>query len=122
MEVQYKSRNGQLAFKISGEVKEIFKGIAEIQEVFEASPQCGLCGGTDHVLRVRVVDDNEFYEMVCRSQNEHGYTCNARFQFGQNKKGGGLFPKRKDKDGNYFHGWERYTKPASGSAKSGDWE
>ena len=43
-------------------------------------------------FRVRNVEDNDYYELVCRG-------CGARFAFGQNKKGGGLFPKRRGEDG-----------------------
>ena len=37
--------------------------------------------------------------------------CGARLAFGVMKKGGGLFPKRKDADGNWFpdRGWVKYN-------------
>jgi len=66
---------------------ELFKLIAASQEVFMAEKECGKCNGTDLRFVVRIVDENEYYELKCR-------TCGAVFQYGQNKKGGGLFPKR----------------------------
>ena len=41
---------------------------------------------------MRTVDDNEYYELRCMD-------CGAKLAFGSMKKGGGLFPKRKDADG-----------------------
>ena len=66
--------------------------MAQIQEVFEEE-NCGVCGGTDLRYVVRVVDGNHFPELVCQNQ-----TCRAKLAFGQNKKGGTIFPKRKMKD------------------------
>ena len=37
--------------------------------------------------------------------------CGAKLAFGANKKGGGLFPKRKDADGNWLPdgGWQKWN-------------
>ena len=37
--------------------------------------------------------------------------CGARLAFGSHKKGGGMFPKRKDADGNYLpdRGWQKWN-------------
>jgi hypothetical protein len=91
MEAQYRTKDGRLVFKIDGEQKEIFRQVAQIQEVFEEEA-CGVCG-TDLRYVVRVVEGNQFPELVCQNQK-----CRAKLAFGQNKKGGTIFPKRKRKD------------------------
>jgi hypothetical protein len=37
--------------------------------------------------------------------------CGARLSFGVHKKGGGLFPKRKDNEGNWLsdNGWVKWN-------------
>jgi hypothetical protein len=100
----YKTSNGRLAFEIQGEtVKNVFREISLIQEVFDAESECGCCKSKDIRCQSRQVEDYDFYELSCNS-------CHARFQFGQAKKGGGLFPKRKDEDGNALpnRGWSKY--------------
>ena len=114
MEAQLKTADGRLVFKVTGETpKALFKEIAGLQEVFEAESSCGCCNGTAIRFQARQVEDFDFYELVCRN-NE----CRARFQFGQAKKGGGLFPKRKDDDGNWLpnRGWEKYVKPGNAAS------
>lgn len=111
MKAHYKTANGRLTFEVQGEsAKELFSQVATLQEVFEAESVCGVCQGQDLRFQMREVDDFKFYELVCRKPG-----CFARFSFGQAKKGGGLFPKRKDSDGNWLpnHGWEKYVKPGS---------
>jgi hypothetical protein len=91
MKVTYTTKNGRMSTEIEGDSqRDIFAGIAEFQEVFEQS-KCGKCGSEDIQFVVRTVDDNEYYELRCRA-------CGARLSFGAHKKGGGLFPKRKDGD------------------------
>lgn len=69
---------------------EMFKAIAEAQEVF-SQPCCGLCQGKNLRLVVRTVGDNDFYEMYCENSK-----CRAKLAFGQSKKfPGKLFPIRK---------------------------
>lgn len=90
--------------------KEMFKSIAKVQEVF-SEPCCGLCKNTKLKFVVRTVDENDFHEMQCTK-------CGAKLSFGQNKKGGDLFPIRKltkegkpsRKDGEYgvHNGWTKY--------------
>lgn len=92
MEAQYKTRNGRLLIKVEGETqKALFKELAAAQEVFEAESDCGCCKSTDIHFRVREVDGNEYYELVCT-------TCGAVFSFGQHKKNNTLFPKRRSDD------------------------
>ena len=116
MEANYRTADGRITFKVSGEnAKILFKEIAGLQEVFEAESACGCCGGTAIRFQARQVEDYDFYELVCRNGD-----CRARFQFGQAKKGGGLFPKRKDDDGNWLpnRGGERYVKPGTQPASA----
>jgi hypothetical protein len=109
MKAHYKTSNGRMTFEVEGESpKALFKKIALVQEIFESDTECGCCKSVHIRLRSRQVDDFEFFELSCTE-------CFARMQFGQNKKGGGLFPKRKDEDGNWLpnHGWSKYVKPGT---------
>lgn len=104
MKAHYRTANGQITFEVEGEsAKALFSQIASIQEVFDAEHACGMCDSTDLRYLARIVDDNDFYELACRA-------CHAKFAFGQAKKGGALFPKRKDKEGNWIpnNGWTRF--------------
>jgi hypothetical protein len=104
MKVIYKA-NDKLTFELeaSGQ-KEIFKELALIQEIF-SEEKCGLCSSTNLKFIVRNVDGNDYYELRCAD-------CGALLAFGQHKKGGTLFPKRKDDNGNYLpnKGWHKYQK------------
>jgi len=107
MEAQIKSADGRMIFKLEGDtVKTLFKAIAGVQEVFTRETHCGCCKSHDIHFRVRTIDENDFYELACGD-------CGARFEFGQNKKGGGLFPKRKDENGKPLAngGWGKYVAP-----------
>ena len=97
--------NNKLAFELEGAgQKEIFKELALIQEIF-GEEKCGLCGKDNIRFVVRNVDGNDYYELRCND-------CGAILGFGQHKKGGTLFPKRKDDEGNYLanKGWHKWTK------------
>lgn len=91
MSVKYKSKSGRLEIDLSGDdQKTIFAEIARFQEVFEED-SCGKCSSENVRFVVRNVDDNHYHELRCGD-------CGARLSFGSHKKGGGLFPKRKDGD------------------------
>tara|TARA_B100001939_G_C16924009_1_gene610680 strand:- start:1135 stop:1470 length:336 start_codon:yes stop_codon:yes gene_type:complete len=103
MKAKYKVGD-KLEFELDGAgQKELFKEIASIQEIFGES-KCGICGSENIKFVVRTVEDNEYYELRCMD-------CGAILSYGQHKKGGTLFPKRKDADGNYMkhNGWYKYT-------------
>lgn len=105
MRVKLGTRN--LGFELEGEdLKQLFEKVAEIQELF-SDDVCGACGSENTILRVRTVDDNKYYEMVCCEQG-----CRATKAFGQMKKGGKLFPKRKDKEGGWLpnNGWVKFSR------------
>ena len=102
MKASYKLSD-KLQFEVEGEgQKEIFKEIASIQEIF-GETKCGMCGYENIKFVVRVVEDNEYYELRCMD-------CGATLAFGQHKKGGTLFPKRKDEKGEYMpnRGWYKW--------------
>ena len=104
MKVKYKVGD-KLEFELEGSgQKEIFKELALIQEIF-AEESCGLCKSTNLRFVVRTVEGNDYYELRCAD-------CGAVLAFGQHKKGGTLFPKRKDDDGNYLQnrGWHKWNK------------
>lgn len=110
MKVRYTSSNGQLVFDVEAETaKDLFSQLGSIQDIFEAETKCGMCASVDIRFSARVVDEYEFYELACRS-------CRAQFRFGQKKKGGDLFPKRKDDAGNLLpHGGWSIWEPQSTS-------
>lgn len=104
MKVKYKVGD-RLEFELEGSgQKEIFKELATIQEIF-AEEKCGLCSSTNLRFVVRNVDSNDYYELRCND-------CGAVLAFGQHKKGGTLFPKRKDDEGNWLpnKGWHKWQK------------
>ena len=91
MKLNYTTKNGRLSVGIEAESqRELFSELNKFQEVFE-NDVCGKCKGEDIQYVVRNVDDNQYYELRCCS-------CGAKLAFGSHKKGGGLFPKRKDGD------------------------
>ena len=116
MKAHYKTSNGRLTFEVTGEtVKEVFEQVGSIQEVFDAESTCGCCKSPDIKFLVRHVEDYIYYELQCK-------VCAARFSFGQNKKGGGLFPKRKDKEGAVIpnRGWVKFVSEREARATGGD--
>lgn len=109
MEAQYKTRDGRIVFKVTGEApKDLFKGIAQLQEIFEADSQCGCCDSNALRYSVRTVEDNDYYELVCSA-------CHAKLSFGQHKKGGTLFAKREGES----RGWKKWEPQRSDAPVSG---
>jgi hypothetical protein len=91
MKQTYRSKSGKFSFESEATTQsEFFREISRFQEVFEED-SCGKCSSDDVKFVVRNVDDNLYHELRCNS-------CGARLSFGSHKKGGGLFPKRKDGD------------------------
>lgn len=104
MKLRYTTANGKVSVEFDGESqKDLFSQIASFQEVFEET-KCGKCGSENLQFIVRTVEENDYYELRCKD-------CGARLAFGVNKKGGGLFPKRKDKDGKWLPngGWVKWN-------------
>lgn len=89
---------------------DVFKFLHHMGELFD-NCVCERNGESSDKVKVNVRtdnDDNEYYEMLCidPSNKECHY---ARRKFGVNKKGGGLFPKNKDAEGNWKP-WTKYNK------------
>ena len=84
-------------------VRDGFSQLATFQEVF-GETMCGKCGSENLKFVVRENEGNEYYELRCAD-------CHARLAFGAHKKGGGLFPRRKDADGNWLpdNGWTKWN-------------
>lgn len=106
MEALIRATN-KLTIKVEGDdAKALFKQIAKAGEVFGVG-QCGCCSSQDLAFKVRTVSNGEYeyYELWCLDRS-----CRARLQFGLTKKGD-LYPRRKDKDGNWLdnEGWARWT-------------
>ena len=107
MKLTYTTANGRMNVEFeSDQQRGIFEELAKFQEVFENS-KCGKCGCEDLRFVVRTdADDNKYYELRCTNPK-----CRAKLAFGANKKGGGLFPKRKDADNNWLPdgGWVKWN-------------
>jgi hypothetical protein len=102
MKVDYTAGNLKASFETDTQ-KDLFTQLASFQEVFGQS-ECGKCKSKDLRFIVRNVNDNEYHELRCNN-------CSAKLTFGVNKKGGGLFPKRKDADGKWLpdSGWVKWN-------------
>ncbi len=109
MKVKY-AVTPQLVFELEGgDQKEIFEQLFMVQDVF-MNDTCKKCGGKNLQCVVRTVEENKYYELRCKS-------CFAKLSFGSHKKGGTLFPKRKDEEGKWIGTegwtlWNRETKQA----------
>ena len=105
MKIKYTTKNQRMSIEIENDsIKDSFKHLAEFQEVFDQE-SCGLCQGEDLQMVVRTVENNDYYEIKCKS-------CTAKLAFGQHKAGGSLFPKRKRVDGGYDlegQGWHKWN-------------
>jgi hypothetical protein len=104
MKITFASKNGRMSIEVEAkEQTDAFEQIASFQEVFEES-KCGACQDDNLRLVVRSVDDNKFYELHCQK-------CRARLAYGQHKKGGTLFPRRKSDDGKWLDksGWTKWN-------------
>lgn len=116
MEVKYRTSNGQ--FEVNFDVKDnasLFEAVGDFQEVFEHNGDYVINNVTvpssDVQFRVREVDGNKYFEKVYVGNNKECW--GFKLQYGQNKKGGGLFPKYyHEKDSNYVDGgsgWRKYV-------------
>lgn len=117
MKVTYRV-NDKLTFEVEAETHtDLWEQLATIDELYK-NTTCAKegKGSTDDVkFVVRTNDaDDKFYELqsdVAFGDKLYG----AKKAFGAHKKGGGLFPQRKDKDGNYLpdNGWIQWDKTTS---------
>jgi hypothetical protein len=62
MKVLYKA-NDKMQFEVEGGgQKELFKEIAQIQEIF-GEDKCGMCKKDNIKLSVRTIEDNDYFEL-----------------------------------------------------------
>lgn len=132
MQVNYTTADGRMTVTVNADdFRGLFKQIADFQEVFEQrniNINGELVDSKDVRFQVRKnAEDDEFYEMVYAGTVPalRGY----KLEFGCHKKGGGLFPKKKDKEGNWVenNGWTKWQgnketaseAPAKTGSKSG---
>jgi|TARA_R110000765_G_scaffold121857_4_gene218218 DNA-directed RNA polymerase subunit RPC12/RpoP len=102
MKVNYTS--GKISAEIEADTQiDLFQKLANFQEIF-AENKCAKCGSDNIRFQVRNVEENLYYEAKCSG-------CGAKLAFGVMKKGGRLFPKRKDKDGGWLPdgGWVKWN-------------
>ena len=103
MKLTFKTRTGCLIeiSQVDSE-KDLFRAVANLQAIFAAEDACGCCQSTDISYRTRIIDDNEYFDLICNA-------CSASFRFGQTRKGS-LFPKRKDEQNQPLpnRGWSVY--------------
>lgn len=110
---------GNFTVEVEGETQEeLFSNMAEMAELLSAGAACGKSGQTDTIPRKRVSGEYTFYEWYCVSSG-------AALALGQ-KKNGGFFPKRKDKNtGDYLdnNGWQTWSerKQDMQPTQGGDW-
>jgi hypothetical protein len=104
MKVTYQSGKLTASFECDTQ-KDLFAQLSSFQEVF-GQEACGKCGCSNLSFIVRENDGNEYHELRCDSPE-----CRAKLSYGVNKKGGGLFPRRKDSDGNWLpdSGWVKWN-------------
>ncbi len=102
MKLEYMSANKRFKLTFEGDEKQLFQQVGQFQEVFENQNTCGnkSCGSDNVTFNVREVEGNKYYEKRCQD-------CGMKFQYGQHKQGGTLFP-------NNSKGWHRWTPDAVG--------
>lgn len=86
--MQIRLTRGNLECLAEGTAAEIMKQFSDFCETFQDS-ECGACGSTYVDYQVRKVEDNEFYEQVCRNPK-----CRAKLAYGHSKKDNKMYPKR----------------------------
>lgn len=103
MKVKYRVGNAEIEAD-GKDLKDVFTQLSSSVEVFGNSV-CGSCGHKDVVPVVRENQGNTYYELRCTN-------CGATLSFGQRKADGQLYPKRKDKDGNWLdsRGWVKFKR------------
>lgn len=110
MKVVYTTNDGRLTAEIEGGTQaELFENLADFQDVFE-NTVCTKGGETSDDVRFIVrkdEEDNKYYELRVNS----GPLKGTKKSFGCHKKGGGLFPRNKDKEGKWLpdNGWVRWN-------------
>lgn len=102
MIVTYKTPDGHEIQCEVGKVKDAFEFLAAIGEAFGIS-SCGACDSTNIKRVHRKAQGFNFYELRCND-------CDHRLEFGVLQDSERLFPRRKDKAGQWRDndGWYKY--------------
>jgi hypothetical protein len=101
MKVRYKLETVEV--EVEGkDTKDCYTQLASAVEVF-GNTRCGSCDSNRTVPVVRENQGNTYYETKCLD-------CGSSIGFGQKKQDGSLFPKKKDKEGNWLDhsGWVKW--------------
>lgn len=112
MELTYTTADGRLTVKVEGKTQsEVFEQLAQFQEVFE-NTKCVIGKKSSNEVKFVVREDkeeNKYYEIHCVDSDPD--LRGKKLAFGQHKKGGSLFPRRKDGD-TWLpnNGWVRFNK------------
>lgn len=104
MAIKLTTTIGNFTVEVEGETQlEAFDNMAEMAELLSVGVHCGKSGATDTIPVRRMTGDFIFREWKCVSSG-------ATLGMGQ-KKEGGLFPRRKDKEGNWLedNGWQTWA-------------
>ena len=104
MKVSYTTGDQRMTVEIEGkDNKDVFQQLALFQEIYEHR-RCGACDSDLVRFQVREVQGNLYFELKCLE-------CGSVLAFGQKRADGSLFPKRKDKDGNWLPngGWVKWS-------------
>lgn len=118
MKVTYQpAGNDRMVFEVEAEThQDLWEKLAELDELYSGDNLTCRKQGKGETKNVKFVvrtddSDNKYYEL--QSNEPFGHQLHrARKAFGAHKKGGGLFPKRKDSSGNYLpdDGWTIWNK------------
>jgi hypothetical protein len=103
MKVTYKTDS--ISIEVDGaDTKSCFDQLAGAVEIF-SHKACGACDSTNTVPVVRENQGNVFREVRCLD-------CGASLAFGQRRTDGALYPRRRDKEGNYLNhnGWTKFRR------------
>ena len=106
--MKIRTLSGTTQIEVDGtDAKDCFIQLSQAQDVF-THDECGMCGGKTIKFIVRENAGNTFYEIKCQN-------CYAALAFGQRRADGSLYPRKKDKDGNWLdcNGWTKWSPQAA---------
>ncbi len=115
MQIKYTTADGRLEFAVDvADDKQAFAAIGKIQEVFEDTPETinGIKVSPEDIkYRARVNGKYTFFEKFYKGDNKdlRGYYK------AYSQSDDGLYPKRKDADGNWLpdNGWSKWEAGSS---------
>lgn len=110
MQVSFKTPDNAIEFQFDAQSsREAFEKMANISELFPLE-NCGKCSSSNVKPVVRKTQGYEFFEIRC-------VDCGHSLSYGQTREDKTLFPKRKDKAGEWLQnrGWQKYQGTADAS-------